>query len=114
MAQRTLIQLIDDLDGTQFAEGKGETIRFGLDGVDYEIDLANKNAKKFRESIALFVDSARKTSGRGIRRSNAGRGPARADREQMQAIRDWARNNGYEVSDRGRIPATVLEAYHAA
>ena len=84
------------------------------DGVEYEIDLTSKNAKKFRDSVAIFVGSARKTSGGGVRRSNGARGPARVDREQMQAIREWARANGYEVSDRGRIPAVVLEAYNAA
>lgn len=113
MAQQTIIQLIDDLDGTQFAEGKGETIRFALDGVEYEIDLTTRNAKKFRDSIAPYVGSARKTSGRSVRRARNGGGPARADREQLQAIREWARANGYEINDRGRIPATIVEAYNA-
>lgn len=113
MAQQTIIQLIDDLDGTQFADGKGETVKFSLDGVDYEIDLTAKNAKKFRDSLALFVESARKVSGRGVRRARNGRQPARTDREQLQSVREWGRSNGYEVSDRGRIPAVVFEAYNA-
>lgn len=113
MAQRVVVQLADDLDGTEFSAGKGETIEFGLDGAIYEIDLVAKNAKKFREALAPYVGSARKTSGRGIRRPN-GRRPASSDREQTQAIREWARANGYEISDRGRIPATILEAYNGS
>ncbi|MBM7786807.1 histone-like nucleoid-structuring protein Lsr2 [Tenggerimyces flavus] len=112
MAQRTLVQLIDDIDGTTVANGKGETIEFGIDGVLYEIDLADKNAKRFRDALAPFVGSARKVSARGARRVSGGRS-ARADKAQTQAIREWAKENGYEISDRGRIPATIIEAYNA-
>lgn len=113
MAQRTLVQLIDDIDGTTVANGKGETIEFGLDGVLYEIDLADKNAKRFRDALAPFVGSARKVSARGARRAGGGGRSARADKAQTQAIREWAKENGYEISDRGRIPASIIEAYNA-
>ena len=111
MAQIREIRLVDDLSG----DVADETIEFGLDGKNYEIDLTTANAKKLRDVLADYVASARRaTSGR--RRGNSGansaaRRPA-IDREQNQAIRDWARKRGMKVSDRGRIPADVLEAYH--
>lgn len=112
MAQKVTVSLIDDLDGDK-AE---ETVEFGLDGKNYEIDLSSSNASKLRDALADFVASARRPGGR--RRSGgagavaaAARRPA-VDREQNQAIRDWARKRGMKVSDRGRIPADVLESYH--
>lgn len=113
MAQIREIRLIDDLDGA----AADETVEFGLDGKSYEIDLSNGNAAKLRELLADFVGSARRSGGGGGRRrgaavmSTAARRPS-IDREQNQAIRDWARKRGMKVSDRGRIPAEVLDAYH--
>ena len=114
MAQKVTVSLIDDLDGDK----ADETVEFGLDGKSYEIDLSTGNADKLRDALASYVAAARRPGGR--RRS--GGGPAAAataaarrpsvDREQNQAIRDWARKRGMKVSDRGRIPADVLEAYH--
>jgi hypothetical protein len=112
VAQIREIRLIDDLDG----EAADETVEFGIDGKNYEIDLSKDNADKLREGLASYVASARRSGGR--RRgggSAAASAPARRpsiDREQNQAIRDWARKRGMKVSDRGRIPAEVLEAYH--
>ncbi|MGB6161397.1 MAG: Lsr2 family protein [Pseudonocardiaceae bacterium] len=112
MAQKVTVTLVDDLDGGT-AE---ETVEFGIDGVSYEIDLSSGNAGKLRGSLADYVSNARKAGGRRkvagpVRRvSVAGR--ASVDREQNAAIREWARKNGYNVSDRGRIPAEVLDAYH--
>ncbi|PXY31161.1 histone-like nucleoid-structuring protein Lsr2 [Prauserella muralis] len=112
MAQKVLVSLIDDLDGSE-AE---ETVEFGLDGVSYEIDLSAENAEELRDALAQYVEHARRAGGR---KRPSGRGnakqasrPASVDREQNQAIRAWARKNGYEVSDRGRIPSEVVEAYH--
>ena len=112
MAQKVTVTLVDDLDGGT-AEG---TVEFGLDGVAYEIDLSEINAGKLRDSLADFVSNARKAGRRSktavpVRRSTGG-GRASVDREQNAAIREWARKNGYNVSDRGRIPAEVLDAYH--
>lgn len=115
MAQHVTYSLIDDLDGSD-AE---QTVEFGLDGAFYEIDLSDDNADRLRETLADFIDSGRKAGGRGRGRKSRGGGAAKttkvtADREQNQAIREWARKNGFQVSERGRIPAEVLEAYHGA
>ncbi len=115
MAQKTVVTLIDDLD-----EGEADqTVEFGLDGVAYEIDLSEKNASGLRDALADYVAHARRTAGRraSTRRSN-GRTPTAqpsvtgADREQNKAIREWARKQGYQVSERGRIPSNITEAYH--
>jgi hypothetical protein len=112
MAQKVTVTLVDDMDGSQ-AE---ETIEFGLDGAAYQIDLSGDNAERLREALADFVDHARRAGGRRrvVGRPTIGRVPrvASADREQNQAIREWARKQGMKVSDRGRIPAEVLDAYH--
>lgn len=125
MAQIREIRLVDDLDG----DTADETLEFGVDGKNYEIDLSTGNAGKLRDALAEFVASARRTGG-GRRRPAASAGAASAgaasagaapagparrasiDREQNQAIREWARKRGMKVSDRGRIPAEVLESYH--
>lgn len=114
MAQQHIVQLIDDLDGGPAAE----TVSFSLDGANYDIDLSAKNAAKLRDAFATYVGSARRSnrsggrpSGGSGRRSSRG---ARGDREQTQAIRQWARKNGHKIGDKGRIPSTILEAYHAA
>jgi hypothetical protein len=111
VAQIREIKLIDDLDGDK----ADETVEFALDGKNYEIDLSTSNADKLRDALASYVGAARKAAG-GRRRSAAPSGGANRrpsiDREQNQAIRDWARKRGMKVSDRGRIPAEVLEAYH--
>ena len=119
MAQIREVRLVDDLDG----EAADETIEFGLDGRNYEIDLSTENAGRLRDVFADFVSAARRAGGRRRGSSNAGTGTASGgagsaprgrttiDREQNQAIRDWARKRGMKVSDRGRIPADVLEAY---
>ncbi|GAB3495097.1 histone-like nucleoid-structuring protein Lsr2 [Amycolatopsis cihanbeyliensis] len=113
MAQKVLVSLVDDLDGSE-AE---ETVEFGLDGVSYQIDLSSDNAEELRDALAQYVEHARRAGGRkrtGTRASAkvAAARPASVDREQNQAIRAWARKNGFQVSDRGRIPSEVVEAYH--
>lgn len=115
MAQKIQVLLVDDLDGGTATE----TVTFGLDGSGYEIDLSSENANKLREVLAPFVGHARRASRATPARVAApggrpARGSARIDREQTQAIREWARKNGHAVSDRGRIPAAVVEAYEAA
>ena len=110
MAQIREIKLIDDLDG----DTADETVEFGIDGKVYEIDLSKGNAGKLRDALASYVAAARRAGGRR-RSGSVASAPARRpsiDREQNQAIRDWARKRGMKVSDRGRIPAEVLEAYH--
>jgi hypothetical protein len=106
MAQKVTVALEDDIDGGA-AE---ETVRFGFDGTEYEIDLSGKNARSFRKQLAPFIEHARKV----------GRGPARraertaAGRQRSGDIRAWARAHGVAVSERGRIPVSVVEQYQAA
>jgi hypothetical protein len=116
MAQKKVVALIDDLDGSTAVE----TVQFTLDGTHYEIDLSADNATALRSRLASFVDSARRLgrSGRAGRRgraAGAGRQPAARRRaEDSAAIRDWARQQGYTISDRGRLSANVVDAYRKA
>jgi hypothetical protein len=115
MAQKVTVTLVDDLDGGQ----ADETVEFALDGVSYQIDLSNDNATELRDALANYVTSARRAGGRKKPgpRPGAGRaaaGATSADREQNQAIREWARKRGLKVSDRGRIPADIVDQYHKA
>jgi len=112
VAKKVTVTLVDDFDGEASAD---ETVEFGLDGVSYEIDLSTKNAKKLREDLKVWVEKGRRVGGRRRgRASGSGRGRATIDREQSAAIREWARRNGHNVSTRGRIPADVIDAFHAA
>ena len=107
MAQRVNVVLVDDIDGDEATE----TVSFALDGVDYEIDLNEKNAGALRDALARYVDAGRRTGGRrrrGQRASGGESGPSAAD------IRKWARDNGWDVPERGRVSADVREAYAAA
>lgn len=111
MARITTIQLIDDLDGNVLEDGV--TLRWGLDGKEYEIDTSPKNADAFRKSMAKYVEASRK-SGRAPSRASSSATKSDRSKEQIQAIRDWANSNGYEVSSRGRIPISVVDAFDAA
>ena len=112
MAKKVTVTLVDDFDGEAAAD---ETVEFALDGVSYEIDLSSKNAAKLRNDLKAWVDAGRRVGGRRRGRSaGSGRGRAAIDREQSAAIREWARRNGHNVSTRGRIPADVIDAFHAA
>lgn len=105
MAQRIQVILEDDLDGST----ADETVRFGLDGVDYEIDLSTENAEKLREAMAQWVGHGRKVP--------RGRGPGSRGRSSGSSpteIREWAKANGLEVNTRGRVPTHIKEAYEAA
>jgi len=110
MASKTLVILEDDLDGGE----ADETVSFSLDGVSYEIDLSAKNATKLRDALASYVGSARRVGGRAARgRAGSAKG-SRAGAVNTSEIRDWARAKGLDVSERGRIPATIIEQYNAA
>ena len=111
MAKKVTVTLVDDFDGEGAAD---ETVEFGLDGVTYEIDLSAKNATKLRNDLKQWVEASRRVGGRRRGRSSSGRGRGAIDREQSAAIRDWTRRNGHNVSTRGRIPADVIDAFHAA
>ncbi|PPK66393.1 Lsr2 family protein [Actinokineospora auranticolor] len=113
MAQKTIVQLYDDLDGSTSDDIR--SVEFSLDGVQYEIDLTETNAQRLRDELADFVAAARRTGGR-IKRPvlPAGARPEGRSKEQTKAIRDWARRNGHDISERGRIPSAVVEAFEAA
>ncbi len=112
MAQKVLVQLVDDLDGTSSQDVS--TVLFGLDGVSYEIDLSEANAERLRESLAEFVESARRTGGRIKRGTRPGQAGKSANSGEAGQIREWALANGYELAGRGRIPSHVVEAYKEA
>jgi nucleoid-associated protein Lsr2 len=114
MAQKVQVLLVDDLDGGEASE----TVSFAIDGSNYEIDLSSKNADELRDALAKYVGSARKagratssSSGRSSSRRSSG-GSTSMDRDQAAAIRSWAKGKGLKVSDRGRIPATIIEQYN--
>ena len=107
MAQKVQVVLIDDLDGGD----ANETVTFGLDGATYEIDLSEQNAAQLREALAHWVGNARRVSGRTARPTARRGGSSSTD---TTAVRAWAKENGFKVSERGRISAEVQEAYAAA
>jgi hypothetical protein len=108
MAQQIITQLVDDLDGSEASE----TVVFALDGKTYEIDLNEKNATKLRKALAPYVDKGRKlTQTRGGKRGGATQAAASGD---TALIRAWAKENGYDVNDRGRVPAEIKDAYTKA
>ena len=112
MAQKMQVLLIDDLDGGDAAE----TVSFALDGVGYEIDLNEGNAARLREALAPWVGHARKAGRTGApqRPRGGGSGSGGGAGGESAAVRAWARENGHTVSERGRIPSSVVEAYRAA
>jgi hypothetical protein len=109
MAQKVQVVLLDDLDGGT----ADETVSFALDGVSYEIDLSAENAAKLRESFAQWVGHGRRVGGRGGRGGRRSGGSSGRSSGNSTEIREWARANGYTVSDRGRIPAEVKAAFDA-
>lgn len=108
MAQRIVTELTDDTNG----KSADETVHFGLDGREFEIDLTAKNAAALRKAFDTFIQHGRRVGGRRARSA----APARAasNGTDSKSVRQWAGENGYTVSDRGRIPANVVEAYQAA
>ena len=111
MAQKIITTLVDDLDGSELKKGEGKTITFGLDGTTYEIDLSEKNEKALHAALESYVKAAR-----GVSRSkaSASASPNRSNKEELAAARSWLRANGHDVSDRGRIPAALLEKFRDA
>jgi hypothetical protein len=112
MAKQVIHKLVDDLDGGDAAE----TVKFALDGVQYEIDLSASNADRLRAIFDPYTAAGAK-AGRGAvqvgGRAARGRGSATVDREQNKMIRTWAKKEGRDISDRGRIPQEIIDEYHA-
>jgi hypothetical protein len=115
MAQKTQIILTDELDGSEATQ----TVVFAFQGTSYEIDLNDEHAHALEESMAEWISNARKVPAGGRStgaptRSNAGRSSSSPKRGDLDAVRAWARENGHQVSDRGRIAGKILDAYDAA
>lgn len=111
MARQVIVVLTDDLDGTE----ADRTVEFALDGVGYTIDLSEKNIGEFRKALEPYINAGTRIGRGGIeRRESRSRGgaSARSTRDQNRAIREWAISQGYQVSERGRIPASIVEAYN--
>jgi hypothetical protein len=111
MAQKVQTLLIDDLDGGH-AE---DTVRFGLDGAEYEIDLSAQHAEALRQALAPYVSAARRAPGAAARRpGRSGRRAASAGAPDPTSVREWAKSQGIEVKDRGRVPAELVARFKAA
>ncbi len=107
MAQRTVVQLVDDFDGQELERGEGESVRVALDGAEYEIDLSPENAQQLRDDFGKWLNHARRVGGR----RSGSRTKSDVD---SKAVRAWAASNGIALNERGRIPATVVEQFKAA
>ena len=108
MAQRVQVILVDDVDGGEATE----TVTFALDGVSYEIDLSEKNAARLRDSFGEWVGNARRAGGRKVGGRRAATGGSR--RDDLNDMRRWGRENGFKVSDRGRVSGELQAAYDKA
>jgi len=138
MAERMVRQLIDDLDGTEILDGDGERVVFAVRGTTYRIDLSSGNVAKLEKALKPFIDAAarvRRQNRRATRKAATTRTPrddaatkgrrkavrkrkaaarTRTPKERIVSIRDWARQNGYDVSERGRLRSEIIEAFEAA
>lgn len=119
--KKTTVQLIDDLDGAVIEPGDGGTVTFAFDGRGYEIDLSNANRTALHDALKPYIDAGRGTAARPASLPEAPRRRARRNgpvtttsASELAEIRDWARANGHQVGDRGRISAEIREAYTAA
>lgn len=115
MAQKYIVQLVDDLTNEPIEDEGGETILFSLDGVSYAIDLSATHADEMRAALEQYVNAARKADVAAASKPRAtSTRSSSAAKEDLKAVREWANSNGYTVSSRGRIPSDVTEAYAAA
>lgn len=114
MAKKVYVQLVDDIDDKPIDSG-GEHITFSVNGVSYEIDLSDKNAKEFHRKLNYYIEHSARVGGKRTKKSAgvAATGMKR-DANQTKAIREWAKSNGFTISARGRIPAEVEQAFDAA
>lgn len=110
MAKRHIVEIIDDIDKTPVGDNGGSHT-FSLDGRAYEIDLSEKNAALLKDALASFIEAGRRAGRTG---ATVAPGTRTRPRSETDAIREWARANGYEVNDRGRIAETIIQAYRAS
>ncbi len=110
VAQKTIVKTYDDLDGSE-VDGDGKSVSFSLEGTSYEIDLSSKNVEKLREDLRVYVEKARRVTGRSARGSARSAEPTPID---TKAVRAWAEEQGLGVSTRGRLSTELIEQYRAA
>jgi hypothetical protein len=108
VAQRRVVELVDDIDGKTLSKGEAETVKFAIDGTSYEIDLSKKNADRLRRALAAYITAGRR-SGRSVTQARG-----RSHDYDPRAVRKWAESNQVPLPARGRIPADVLAKYRAA
>jgi hypothetical protein len=113
MARKVITTLVDDIDGQPIEEGKGETVPFSLDGVNYEIDLSDENAAALRTALEEYTDKGRRVGRATGAKGAPRRSSSSSSKEDLGAARTWLREHGHEVSERGRISAALLEEYRA-
>ncbi|MCL0246675.1 Lsr2 family protein [Corynebacterium sp. CCM 8835] len=111
MARREITQYFDDLTQTPLSEDELHVVHFSLDGTDYSVDLNEEHANELRESLQRYIKVGRKRTGGGTRQRRRSSG---GSRNRTKEIRQWARENGYEVADRGKIPDNIVKAFNAA
>ena len=114
MAQKVIVETVDDLDGTVITDGSGGTVSFSFQGRSYEIDLSEDNQERLAEALEPYIAKARPTGQRRPQAAPRNTSSGAANSGRLQDIREWARANGHEVSDRGRISKAVQEAYERA
>lgn len=114
MAQSTIIQFVDDIDGTDLADADNPTVTFGLDGTTYEIDLSDDNQDALREALAPYIEAGRRVSGGRGRPAGRSSKPAETNGAAAADVRAWAIGQGLDVPSRGRIPQEVRDAFDAA
>jgi hypothetical protein len=115
MAQKVVVQLVDDLDGSPIEDGAGSTVSFAIDGTSYEIDLSDDHASAFRDALAPYLKAGRRVAA-GARRSapRSSGSSSSAAASEAAAMREWAHAQGMKVSQRGRVGADVVDAYRAS
>jgi hypothetical protein len=116
VAQKVIVETVDDLDGSDITDGSGGTVAFSFQGKSYEIDLSSDNREKLASALDPYISKARPT---GQRRRTAEPQPQRGSNgngngNRLQEIREWARTNGHQVSDRGRISKQIQDAFEQA
>lgn len=110
MAKRVTEIMIDDLDGSEITPENGGTVHFAFQGMNYEIDLSDKNTAEFTELLANYIDKARKVA--AVSKTNR-KGASRTGSLDLSIVRTWLRDQGHNVSTRGRIPADLIALYEA-
>lgn len=114
MAKRIVHHLVDDIDGTEIAEGEGETLNFSISGTAYEIDLTTEHAAELRAAFEPYISAGRRVSSSTSSATSTRTRSPQVRNSDIAEIRSWAKENGHTVSDRGRVPQPIVDAYRAA